>query len=155
MWTIASEAREESNAGELKLPRLALVIIRALPQLDGNAFVFASVHTNRRRYKAGDRSSPPSSLGRRKELTDKLSDIPHWTLHDLCRTARSLMAKAGVADNIAERTLGHTVGGVHGIYNRHDYFNEKSEALQKLATLIEQIINPSDKRNVVELNAHR
>ena len=125
MWTIASEAREESNAGELKLPRLALVIIRALPQLDGNAFVFASVHTNRRRYKAGDRSSPPSSLGRRKELTDKLSDIPHWTLHDLCRTARSLMAKAGVADNIAERTLGHTVGGVHG------------------------------KRNVVELKAHR
>ena len=102
-----------------------------------------------------DRSSPPSSLGRRKELTDKLSDIPHWTLHDLCRTARSLMAKAGVADNIAERTLGHTVGGVHGIYNRHDYFNEKSEALQKLATLIEQIINPPDKRNVVELNAHR
>jgi integrase len=90
-----------------------------------------------------------------KQLSEKLGNMPHWTLHDLRRTARSLMAKAGVADNIAERVLGHTIGGVQGIYNRHDYFDEKSDALQRLATLIEQIINPPDTDNVVELKAHR
>jgi hypothetical protein len=33
--------------------------------------------------------------------------MPHWTVHDLRRTARSLMAEIGVADNIAEQVLGH------------------------------------------------
>jgi integrase len=152
VWTIPSEAREKGNAGELKLPKLALDIIRAQPQVDWNAFVFAS-SARPRRGKSADRSTPPDSFGKRRyELDERLGDIEHWTLHDLRRTARSLMARAGVADNIAERTLGHNIGGVHGIYNRHAYFDEKSEALQKLATVIEQIINPPDKSNVVSIS---
>jgi integrase len=154
VWTIRSEAREKGNAGELKLPQLALDIIRAQPQVDWNAFIFAG--SAYRRRKSADRSIPPDSFGKRRyELEERLGDIEHWTLHDLRRTARSLMARAGVADNIAERTLGHTLGGVHGVYNRHDYFAEKSEALQKLATVIEQIINPPDKTNVVPIAARR
>ena len=81
--------------------------------------------------------------------------MPHWTLHDLRRTARSLMAKVGVADNIAERVLGHAIGGVEGIYNRHAYFDEKADALARLATLVETILNPPDKTNVVDLAARR
>jgi hypothetical protein len=65
------------------------------------------------------------------------------------------MAKAGVADNVAERVLGHAIPGIHGIYNRHDYFAEKADALQRLATLVETILNPPEKTNVVELKAHR
>jgi integrase len=77
--------------------------------------------------------------------------MPHWTLHDLRRTARSLMAKVGVADNIAERVLGHAIGGVEGIYNRHAYFDEKADALARLAKLVETILNPPDATNVVEI----
>ena len=51
--------------------------------------------------------------------------MPHWILHDLRRTARSLMARAGVADNVAERVLGHAIPGIHGVYNRHDYLNRR------------------------------
>jgi len=87
-------------------------------------------------------------------LAEKL-DMPHWTLHDLRRTARSLMAKAGVADNVAERVLGHAIPGIHGIYNRYEYANEKADALQRLATLVETILNPPDKTNVVDLAARR
>jgi integrase len=80
--------------------------------------------------------------------------MPRWVLHDLRRTARSLMARAGIADNIAERVLGHAIGGVQGVYNRHSYLAEKTEALQRLATLVETILNPPAKTNVVPL-AHR
>jgi hypothetical protein len=35
------------------------------------------------------------------------------------------MARAGVADNVAERVLGHAIPGIHGVYNRHDYLNRR------------------------------
>jgi integrase len=81
--------------------------------------------------------------------------MPRWTLHDLRRTARSLMARAGIADNIAERTLGHVINGVEGVYNRYDYVAEKTDALARLATLVETILNPPDQTNVVPLAARR
>ena len=87
-------------------------------------------------------------------LAEKL-DMPHWTLHDLRRTARSLMARAGVPDNVAERVFGHAIPVIHGIYNRYEYFEEKADALQRLATLVETILNPPAKDNVVELAARR
>ena len=39
-----------------------------------------------------------------------------WRLHDLRRTARSLMSRAGVSADIAERCLGHIIGGVRAVY---------------------------------------
>jgi integrase len=68
--------------------------------------------------------------------------MPRWTPHDLRRTARSLMAEAGVAENVAERVLGHALLGVHGVYNRYAYADEKADALQRLAAKIEAIVNP-------------
>src|SRR5262245_20792464 len=56
----------------------------------------------------------------------KLNGVAAWTIHDLRRTARSLMARAGTLNEIAERVLGHAIGGVHGIYNRHEYREEKA-----------------------------
>jgi integrase len=154
VWRVASEAREKGHIGEVRLPPLALAIIRSQPQLDYNPHVFPG---NARGYRL--KSGPPSfnNFSQRKDAlaTQLPADMERWTIHDLRRTARSLMARAGVADHIAERTLGHSIRGVEGIYNRHAYFNEKSDALQRLATLIEQIINPPDTGNVVELAARR
>jgi hypothetical protein len=65
------------------------------------------------------------------------------------------MARAGIGDNVAERVLGHAIGGVAGVYNRHSYLSEKTDALQRLASLLETILNPPDKANVVDLAAHR
>jgi integrase len=67
---------------------------------------------------------------------------PRWTLHDLRRTARSLMSRAGVPADIAERVLGHVIPGVRGVYDRHAYEAEKRDALAKLARLVERIVNP-------------
>jgi hypothetical protein len=46
-------------------------------------------------------------------------ELARWTIHDLRRTARSLMSQAGVDPDHAERALGHTIGGVRGVYDRH------------------------------------
>lgn len=68
--------------------------------------------------------------------------MPHWVLHDLRRTGRSLMSRAGVPADHAERCLGHVIGGVRGVYDRYAYLEEKREAFNKLAGVVEQIVKP-------------
>lgn len=68
--------------------------------------------------------------------------IAPWVLHDLRRTGRSLMSRAGVPSDIAERVLGHVIPGVRGTYDRHAYFDEKRDALEKLAAMLDRILHP-------------
>lgn len=156
VWVIATKAREKGNAGALLLPARALNIIEAQPEIDGNPYVFPGSARGLRR---GDRKAEPtfnSWSKRKKKLDAKLPrNMPGWTLHDLRRTARSLMARAGVADNVAERVLGHAIVGVEGVYNRFDYADEKADALDRLDKLVGQIINPPDTTNVVRIGRGR
>ena len=52
------------------------------------------------------------------------------------------MSKAGVRPDVAERVMGHTIGGVKGVYDRHDYRDQKAEALKRLAGQIALILDP-------------
>jgi integrase len=81
------------------------------------------------------------------------AELPRWTLHDLRRTARSLMSRAGVPSDHAERCLGHVLPGIRGTYDRHQYLNEKRRAFEPLATLIERIVKPAE--NIVALSESR
>ena len=131
-WTIATENREKGNAGVLVLPEKATEIIRSLPRFQSNQYVFA-----------GRGSSHYNGFSKGKsEFSAKIKVAP-WTLHDLRRTARSLMSRAGVRPDVAGRVLGHAMGGVEGIYDRHAYREEKANALKALAGLIENILRPA------------
>jgi integrase len=76
--------------------------------------------------------------------------LPRWTIHDLRRTARSLMTQAGVPPDHAERALGHVIGGVRGVYDRHRYREEKRQSFEALAQQIERIVNPQP--NVIPMS---
>lgn len=83
---------------------------------------------------------------------EKRAKIPEWRLHDLRRTARTLMSRAGVRPDIAERVLGHAVKGVEGVYDRHAYQQEKRDALLRLEAEIRRIIAPQT-GNVVTMKS--
>ena len=87
----------------------------------------------------------------KRQLDAKLLAMPQWQLHDLRRTARSLLSRAGVRPDIAERVLGHVQPGVAGVYDRHAYTSEKADALRRLAALIDSIVHPRE--NVVPMAA--
>jgi integrase len=158
-WTIRSEQREKGTAGSLQLPQLALAVIEEQAQqrrLAGNPYVFAGSLRGRRR--ANKPSGPPTfnSFSRAKrDLDAKLGDVPDWVLHDLRRTARSLLSRAGVRPDISERVLGHSIRGVEQVYERYSYRDEKADALNKLAGLIASIIHPPEGNNVVPMPARR
>ena len=84
---------------------------------------------------------PISGFSKFKRALDKASGVRDYTLHDCRRTARSLMSRAGVPSDHAERCLGHVIGGVRGVYDRHEYHAEKTQAFEALAALIERIVS--------------
>jgi integrase len=79
--------------------------------------------------------------------------IANWVLHDLRRSARSLMSRAKVPTDHAERALGHVMGGVRETYDRYEYLDEKRAAFDALAALVSRILNPTS--NVEELASRR
>ncbi|MBR1145092.1 site-specific integrase [Bradyrhizobium sp. AUGA SZCCT0431] len=86
----------------------------------------------------------------RQRKKDGMKPMAPWVLHDLRRTARSLMSRAGVSSDIAEMVLGHKLAGVRGVYDRHSYAAEKRDALEKLAGLVALILDPPAD-NVVQI----
>lgn len=148
-WTIPTEAREKGNAGKLVLPQMARKIIAEQKRIEGNPYVFP-----------GRGESHISGFTQRKcaldaKVTKALrKPLQDWTLHDLRRTARSLLSRAGVDSDTAERVLGHKLQGVRGVYDRHDYAPEIAGAVEKLAAQVGLILNPPAD-NVIALSEKR
>jgi len=94
-------------------------------------------------------TKPFTDFTTQKTRLDAACGVKDWTLHDLRRTARSLLSRAGIAPDIAERCLGHVMPGVRGTYDRHDYYDEKKRAFEALAAQIARIVDPQD--NVVAM----
>jgi hypothetical protein len=90
----------------------------------------------------------------KRDLDAKLGDVPGWVLHDLRRTARSLLSRAGVRRIFPNVCLG-TPSGVEGVYDRHSYAAEKADALNKLASLVDALVHPPEGSNVVAMPARR
>jgi integrase len=85
---------------------------------------------------------------------DSRGPMPSWCLHDLRRSARSLMSRAKVPTDHAERALGHVMGGVRETYDRHEYLDEKAAAFEKLAALVSKILNyPANGDNIVPIKS--
>jgi integrase len=109
----------------------ALAILQAIPRrTDGRVF--------------------PVLNSRYKQAVDVKAELPHWTLHDVRRTAKTLMQRAGVLPHISERVLCHAQGRIEATYDHHDYLADKRHAADALAATLERIVSPPA-ANVVTL----
>jgi integrase len=152
-WIIPQERYKTGLELVIPLSPAAQTVFAAVPKIGKSGFVFTT-----------DGKRPIRGFSKRKRAFDTKvlaelhrenpdADLPRWTLHDLRRTARSLMSRAGVPSDHAERCLGHVLPGIRGTYDRHEYLNEKRHAFAALASLIERIITQAE--NVVALSESR
>ena len=88
VWSIPRAPREKGTPGSLVLPEAALAIIRVQPRFASNPHVFAGIGPG-----------AANNFGRCKKSLDEASSVTGWTLHDLRRTARSLMVAPGCRAN--------------------------------------------------------
>jgi integrase len=130
-WTIPEDRYKTGYVLVVPLSSAAWAVLDSLPRIGRGDLVFTS-----------DGRRPLGGFSVRKAAFDTACGVTGWTLHDLRRTARSLMSRAGIPTDIAERCLGHIITGVRGTYDRHAYINEKREAFEKLAKLISVILTP-------------
>jgi integrase len=129
-WTLPAE-RNKAKV-DLIRPLSKLALDQLPPHAGDDDYVFGHVP---------DR--PFGSFARLKKRIDAASGVKGWRFHDLRRTAKTRMAKAGVPRLHSEQCLGHTIKGVEGTYDVHDYYSEKRQAYAMLAAHIESLVNPA------------
>jgi integrase len=139
-WTIPAGRYKTNTDVTLPLSQAARGVLAAIPRFQNCPYVFTN-----------DGRSPISGFSKSKKAFDQVCGVKGWTLHDLRRTARSLMSRVGIDPDHAERCLGHKIKGVRGTYDRHAYQAEMLRAFEALAQQIDRIVNPA--ANVVQLGA--
>ena len=139
IWVIPPE--RSKNGMENAIP-LTAPVKRLLGPMQKSGFIFSSdggVHP------LGGHSKPKAEMDKKLaevRKRNKRTPMKPWVQHDLRRTARSLMSRAGVLSDHAERVIGHAIPGVRGIYDRHRYEAEKRDGLERLAALVDRILHP-------------
>jgi integrase len=111
--------------------------------------------------------SPISGISKAKKALDdavaKLRDgeaLLNWRIHDLRRTLATGFQRLGIRFEVTEAVLNHVSGakgGIAGIYQRHDWRDEKRSALNAWACHIAAITAPADKSrsNVLQIDTRR
>jgi len=132
--------KERSKMGETLTIPLPPQVIEWLKELQtrshGKEYVFPKRRASQRQ---GHMSADTLNAAIGKLFQQGKMPVPHFTIHDLRRTCRSLLASQGVPAHIAERCLNHKIKGVEGIYDRYDYLDERREALNKIAFLLKPL----------------
>jgi integrase len=129
-WTIPAARYKTKRDHVVPLIPAATAIIECRPKLCD--YVFS---TNGR--------TPFSGWSKAKKRLNERSGVQGWTIHDIRRTAKTLMTRSGVSHFVADRVLGHVIAGVQGVYDRYDYLKEKREALNTLQNALMAIIRRS------------
>lgn len=90
----------------------------------------------------------------RVEEEQEMQPLPAWRIHDLRRTLATGFQRLGVRFEVTEAVLNHVSGaksGIAGIYQRHDWKEEKRSALGTWARHVDAIIAPAANANVVTI----
>ena len=138
IWRIPAERTKTNTAFEVPLTDSVYSVFMELKVFArGSDNVFPNRRVSRRfSHISGD------TLNR---SLDRLFDVSvikfeRFTVHDLRRTFRSLLAELKIPSHIGERCLNHKIRGVEGVYDRYDYFEERKEALEKVSKALELLV---------------
>lgn len=134
IWHLPEERSKNGDAIDIPLPPAVVEWLKELQSFSCNsAWVLPARKIQHRMIPHIQESTLPVALAK---VRAEMQDVPNFTIHDFRRTARTHLAALGVDPVVAERCLNHKIKGVEGIYNRHQYFNERKEALSLWVDLL-------------------
>ena len=139
LWNLPRERVKNGVPHTVPLSKQAWDIIAAQPRFVGCDLVFT-----------GDGRRPVGGHSRlKRDLDERTKFSQPWTLHDVRRSVASGMQRLGIRVEVIEQILNHRSGtfrGIVGVYQRHDYLNEKRDALQRWANHVEGLVSgkPAD-----------
>lgn len=133
-WHIPAEHSKTGKPHIVYLSRQALAMFKELQVLAGGSEL---VMPGR-----GSLTKPfaHNSINNALKIALAGQDIPAFTIHDLRRTASTLLHENGWPSDVVEKAMNHAIGGVRGVYNRAEYEAQRREMLQFWADYIEQLL---------------
>jgi integrase len=136
-WTIPATRTKNGIPHLVPLSQPASKILQALPSNGPGDVQGAHQRAKLALVFPGERGTPFSGWSKAKSALDTASGVSGWWLHDLRRTLATGLQRLGVRLEVTEAVLNHLSGsraGVVGIYQRHDWAEEKRAALQAWST---------------------
>ncbi len=137
-WHIPAENSKTGKPHVVYLSKQALALFRELRTLAGGSqWVLPG---------RGTLTKPFAHNALNKALTVSLQgqELQAFTVHDLRRTASTLLHENGWASDIVEKALNHTIGGVRGVYNRAEYAEQRKAMLQFWADYLDKLAPAAD-----------
>lgn len=146
VWDAArDDDPKNKEVSQVPLPRIVREIVASVPVIEAG-------HKAKDYVFSVNGETPFSNWSRAKDQLDRkllaalraenpAATLKPWQLRDLRRTARTIMSRAGVPLDTAERCLGHSMPNIRETYDRHSYLAEKIDAFDRLAAHVARIVN--------------
>jgi Arm DNA-binding domain/Phage integrase family len=155
VWVIPAERMKGKNAGKkqarahaVPLTDELLAVLDSLPKLNGGPYLFSTTNGEKPVWM---NTSVKERLDRRMLRTLRAMarvrgdddphavELQHFVNHDIRRTVRSRLSRLKVTEEAREAVLAHARPGIKGVYDVHDYLDEKREALELWAARLMSI----------------
>ena len=133
-WAMAGERTKMGRAHVVYLPPRAVELLRALrsrqiPEVEMVLPMGSAWWT----------PASASWLNARLRLFERRADVPHFTVHDLRRTAATHLTEMGWAPEVVEKALGHALRSVRGVYNRAEFAEKRRAMLEAWAVQLDRL----------------
>lgn len=136
IWTLPPERSKTGKELRRPIPSKAESIIRDLDDTyGGEGYLIPGAHRGT--------FVTPTSLGRYvRRLRAKVMDIDansrSFSPHDFRRTISTRLSEEGVLPHVTEKMLGHELGGIMAVYNKHDWIDEQRKAYEMWCEMISE-----------------
>jgi integrase len=158
-WTLPAARAKNKHTHQIPLSDSAIAILQAMPRHEKVDVIFT---TNSRTSVSGwsrmKRNLDAHIAERMREDAEARGAapkaMPEWTLHDIRRSVATNLQRLGVRLEVTEAVLNHRSGsraGIVGVYQQHDWADEKRAALDAWARRLESIVTAAMASNVVDL----
>jgi integrase len=131
IWTLPKSRTKNDKAHMVHLSHQSVAVLKRVEKKE--PFVFSVYGTK-----------PFQGFSEAKRELNKICGVKDWRLHDLRRTCVSGMARLGIPPHVADKILNHqggTISGVAAVYQRHDFFSERKDALEQWGAHVGKIVS--------------
>lgn len=167
-WTIPADRAKNGKAHIVPLNELAMATLEALDEAEWRGrdadvdFLFSSNGETAPSgwSKAKARLDEKIKERRMKKALEadqpvaKVKPLASWRVHDLRRTMATGLQRLGIRLEVTEAALNHVSGsrsGIVGVYQRHDWADEKRSAIEAWGAHLSALLDPQDRSNVVRM----
>ncbi|HAT7072030.1 TPA: tyrosine-type recombinase/integrase [Legionella pneumophila] len=141
-WTIPAKKAKNGQAHRVPLSSLAKKLLEEIKQLNGDCrFLFPA--------KFKDTYITGTSIDHAVRRSS-FAGIKAWTPHDLRRTVASHITSLGIPRLVVSKILNHVESSVTAVYDRHEYYDEKLDALERWAQKLKEIVYGVEEEKIIK-----